>query len=158
MQAPVNPNGSSACNCHLISGPFTGRQWQLCSFGRDGSWPETTKVGQRQAYTPCLSPLEHSQVPERKSVTLHVSERYFMQRVKFCSCFCGGNKSRRRSCFPKPILIHSLLAALLQRICSEQKNTDLRRHPRDWDAELLSYISKDCTLKSHSQLWEISVL
>lgn len=45
MQAPVNPSGSSAINCHLTSGPFTGRQWQLCSFGRDGSWLEATEVG-----------------------------------------------------------------------------------------------------------------
>lgn len=35
---------------------------------------------------------------------------------------------------------------------SEQKNRDLRRHPRDWGRELFTYISTDCTLKSHSQL------
>lgn len=31
---------------------------------------EETEAGQRQTYTPCLSPLEHSQVFQRKSVTL----------------------------------------------------------------------------------------
>lgn len=35
---------------------------------------------------------------------------------------------------------------------SEQKNRDLRHHPRDWGRELFTYISKDCTLKSHTQL------
>lgn len=94
----------------------------------------------------------------RGTVTLRDSGRYFMQRVKFCSCFYSGHKSRMRSCFPEPKLMHSFLAAFLQRICSEQKSRDLRRHSRDSDAELLSYITKDCTLKSHSLLWEISVL
>lgn len=31
---------------------------------------EEMEAGQRQTYTPCLSPLEHSQVFQRKTVTL----------------------------------------------------------------------------------------
>lgn len=74
------------------------------------------------------------------------------------SCFYGRNESRKRSCFTEPRLIHSLLAAFLQGICSEQKNRDLQRHPRDWDAELLSYISKDCTLKSQSASGNLCII
>lgn len=42
IKALVNWNRSSACTCHLVSWPFTGRQWQLCFFGKQGSWPEAS--------------------------------------------------------------------------------------------------------------------
>lgn len=76
---------------------------------------EGKEVGQRQAYTPCLS-LENSQVAERKTVAQNGSKSYFMQRLKLCSCFYIRNESRRRFSFPEPIFIHSPLAVFLQRI------------------------------------------
>lgn len=109
MQALVNTKGSSACNCRLFHG-------LLLEDNDNCAFLEGKEAGQKQAYTPCLSPLENSRVPERKSVAQHGSKSYFMQRLKPCSCFYIRNESRRRFFFPEAILIHSPLAVFLQRI------------------------------------------
>lgn len=70
MQALMNRNGSSACNCNLVSWLFTDNG--NCAF------LEGKEVGQRQAYTPCLSPLENSQVAERNNVAQPGSKSYFI--------------------------------------------------------------------------------
>lgn len=86
---------------------------------------EGKKVGQSQAYTQCLSPLENSQVAENKSVVQHGSKSYFMQKLQLCSCFYIRNESRRRFFFPEPILIHSPLAVFQQRIFFLNRKTEI---------------------------------